>query len=200
MENWPDIRWYEELDSTNSELRRHIKELDNLSVIAAYCQSAGRGQGDHKWSSRRGENLTFTILLRFRDLDVSDALLITCIITLALRDFLLEEGVEARIKWPNDIWVGDRKICGILIENILDHDKVAESIVGIGLNLNQDSWPEDIPNPTSLKLLTGRDYSLEDTLVRLHENIRLRYAMLDADGGRNALKEEFERYMFTLPA
>ena len=177
-----------------------MEGLDNLSVVAARRQTAGRGQGDHTWTSSPGRNLTFSILLRFPSLPASDILVITCIITLAIRDLLLDEGVEARIKWPNDIWVGDRKICGILIENIMDGDSVARSIVGVGLNLNQTSWPEDIPNPVSLKLLTGKVYSSKRVLRRLHEKISLRYAMSGEDGGRKALEEEFRRYMFTLPA
>ena len=200
MEKRPDIRWFGVLDSTNSELRRRLEGLDNLSVVAARRQTAGRGQGDHTWTSSPGRNLTFSILLRFPSLPASDILVITCIITLAIRDLLLDEGVEARIKWPNDIWVGDRKICGILIENIMDGDSVARSIVGVGLNLNQTSWPEDIPNPVSLKLLTGKVYSSKRVLRRLHEKISLRYAMSGEDGGRKALEEEFRRYMFTLPA
>ena len=136
----PDILWLETADSTNSVLRRQISGLDNLSIIAAREQTAGRGQGSHTWFATPGENLTFSILYRFENefaLAAADAILITQVTTLALRDYLLGHGVETRIKWPNDIWAGDRKICGILIENSLTGGFIRESIVGIGLNINE---------------------------------------------------------------
>ena len=195
------IIWLESVDSTNSELRRRISALDNLSVIAAREQSAGRGQGTHTWFASPGENLTFSILYRFTDafrLDAADAILITQVTTLALRDYLLGHGVESRIKWPNDIWVGDRKICGILIENSLSGNSVRESIVGIGLNLNETGWPPALPNPVSLFELTGRRCDPAVELERLHTAIRRRFGMLAGTDGRKALQEEFGKNMFRL--
>ena len=114
--------------------------LANLSVIAARFQTAGRGQGTHTWLSPKDENLTFSILIRFGEdgvpvLPATEAVRISYIATLSIRDFLLDEGIESRIKWPNDIWVEDRKICGMLIENILDGPNVGCSIIGIGINI-----------------------------------------------------------------
>jgi len=195
------ILWLETADSTNHVLRERMAELDNLSVIAAREQTAGRGQGTHTWFSTPGENLTFSILYRFGavgTLAASDALLITQVTTLALRDYLLGHGVQARIKWPNDIWVEDRKICGILIENILEGGLVRESIVGIGLNVNETGWPAELPNPVSLRELTGRRYSPEEELLALHKEIRRRFGMLASPDGRKSLQEEFGKYMFRL--
>lgn len=195
------ILWLETADSTNHVLRERMAELDNLSVIAAREQTAGRGQGTHTWFSTPGENLTFSILYRFGavgTLAASDALLITQVTTLALRDYLLDHGVQARIKWPNDIWVEDRKICGILIENILEGGLVRESIVGIGLNVNETGWPDGLPNPVSLRELTGRRYSPEEELLALHKEIRRRFGMLASPDGRKSLQEEFGKYMFRL--
>lgn len=166
------ILWCESTDSTNSELRRHIGELDNLSIVAAKRQIAGRGQGDHTWCSEPGMNLTFSLLLLFSDdapLNVRDIQEINVYITSVLLEFLRQEGVSAWVKLPNDIWVEDRKICGILIENQLDGHNVASTIVGIGLDLNQCEWPEDLPNPVSLKQLTGKEYPLELTLERISD-------------------------------
>ena len=195
------ILWLETADSTNHVLRERMAELDNLSVIAAREQTAGRGQGTHTWFSTPGENLTFSILYRFGavgTLAASDALLITQVTTLALRDYLLGHGVQARIKWPNDIWVEDRKICGILIENILEGGLVRESIVGIGLNVNETGWPDGLPNPVSLRELTGRRYSPEEELLALHKEICRRFGMLASPDGRKSLQEEFGKYMFRL--
>ena len=193
------ILWHKSVDSTNSEARRHISSLDNLSVVAAESQSAGRGQGDHKWHNEPGENLTFSLLLKFpplRELNVCNVLLLTEMITYALREFLASEGIAARIKWPNDIYVGDLKICGILIENILDGSNVSASIIGVGLNLNQTDFPSDIPNPTSVSLLTGRRYDPAQTLERLCTFISRAADLLQTDSGRATLDAYFNAYMF----
>lgn len=197
------IKWLETVDSTNSELRRNIDSTDNLSVIAAECQNAGRGQGDHTWFASPGKNLTFSILYRFPagssfTLKASQARTITEITTLAIRDYLGKKGISARIKWPNDIWIENRKICGILIENTLDKDRIATSIVGIGLNVNETGWPESLPNPVSMKDLTGEEYSVRDELAALHKEICRRYAQIATPDGRLSLQEEFEKYMFRL--
>ena len=201
MDDRSHILWLETADSTNHALRERLGALDNLSVIAAREQTAGRGQGTHTWFATPGENLTFSILYRFGgvcSLAAADALLITQVTTLALRDYLLGKGVSARIKWPNDIWVGERKICGILIENIVSEGYVRESIVGIGLNVNGTGWPAELPNPVSLRELTGQCYILEEELLALHKEIRRRFRMLASPDGRKSLQEEFGKYMFRL--
>ena len=145
-------------------------------------------------------NLTFSLLYRPAALASADILLITCGTTLGIRDYLLGHGIESRIKWPNDIWVGDRKICGILIENKLDGTTIAESIIGIGFNLNETDWPEELPNPVSLKELTGSDYDPEQELADLAEKICRRLSDIDSAGGRLRLQEEFGKNVFRLPA
>jgi BirA family biotin operon repressor/biotin-[acetyl-CoA-carboxylase] ligase len=201
MAGAPPIFWLESTDSTNYALRARLRELDNLSIVAAREQTAGRGQGTHTWFATPGRNLTFSILYRFGEtcpLAAADAILITQVTTLALRDYLLAHGVEARIKWPNDIWVGDRKICGILIENSLEGASVRESIVGIGLNLNETGWPAELPNPVSLTELTGQRYDTQEELERLHKAICRRFGLLATPDGRKSLQEEFGKYMFRL--
>jgi BirA family biotin operon repressor/biotin-[acetyl-CoA-carboxylase] ligase len=206
MDKLTDIRWLDTVESTNDEARKAVGELDNLSVIAARCQTAGRGQGDHTWHSRPGENLTFTVVLKFgcegglAPLAARDVLLITQAVTLALRRYLKGKGVSARIKWPNDIYAGDRKICGILIENILHGPEVAASIVGIGLNLNQTEFPPDLPNPVSLSLLTGKRYDPEKELVRFMRILRECAGKTNTAGGRRYLDRTFNEYMFRLPS
>lgn len=195
------ILWLETAESTNSELRRRMAGLDNLSIVAAITQTAGRGQGSHSWHSAPGENLTFSILYRYEgpcSLSASEAILITQVTTLALRDYLLGHGVECRIKWPNDIWAGDRKICGILIENTLETGFIRESIVGIGINVNQAEWPPELPNPVSLRELTGQHYRLPDELTAVQKEIRRRFGLLASPDGRKSLQEEFGKYVFRL--
>lgn len=195
----PDILWLETAESTNKSLKEIAETSDNLSVIATTEQTAGRGQGSHSWHSLKGLNLTFSLLYRPQDLHVQDIILITCATTLGIRDYLLDKGVEARIKWHNDIWVGNDKICGILIENSLDGSRIRHSIIGIGFNLNQCEWPADLPNPVSLKQLTGISYDTHAELEKLTEKIGRRLSAIDSGDGRPELQEEFGKYMFKLP-
>ena len=198
----PRILWMESADSTNSELRRRLADCDNLSVVAARSQTAGRGQGSHSWYASPGKNLTFSVLYRFEGaftLAAADALLITQITTLAIRDYLSGYGISAGIKWPNDIWVDGRKICGILIENTVESGFIRESIVGIGINLNETAWPAELPNPVSLYELTHRFYLPEVELQRLEKEIRRRFGFLATPDGRTSLQEEFGKHMFMLP-
>ncbi len=199
MDDKAGIIWLKLTDSTNDEARRRLDALDNLSVLAAETQTAGRGQGDHTWTSAPGQNLTFTLVLKFppcAPIATSEILLITQAVTGGIRRYLLSKGVESRIKWPNDIYVGDRKICGILIENILDGKQVSSSMIGIGLNLNQDRFPADLPNPVSLRQLTGRTYDLRTELVLLREALKKTAFLLDSQEGRSELSRDFDAFVF----
>ena len=148
-----DIIWLNEVDSTNKYVKMHVDELDNLSVVTALTQTAGRGQGDHKWHSKPGENLLFTILLKNPDVLPADQAIISNTVAESVVKVLEKHGIEAWIKPPNDIWVADKKICGILIEHSLRAGRISWTIIGIGLNVNQTVFPEDLPNPTSMAIL-----------------------------------------------
>ena len=197
------IEWLETVDSTNSEAKRRLEALDNLSVLAAVEQTAGRGRGSHSWISSPGENLTFTLILRFGEggispLPSSEVVRITHFCTLAVCDYLESQGLQTRIKWPNDIWIANRKICGILIENTFSGDYLKDSIVGIGLNLNQTAFDPALPNPVSLRLLTGREYSPASALDELYKAICRRAEQLSGADGRSALELEFSKRMFVI--
>lgn len=167
-----DIIWHDSLDSTNDEALRRLDCLDNLSVIAAVSQTAGRGQRGNAWKSTPGDNLTFSIVMKYGDgllppVPASAQFLVSEVTALAVSSFLRENGVPAKIKWPNDIYAADRKICGILIEHRVRGGMLSSSVCGIGLNLNQTLFPSDLPNPTSMKIETGMDFSPKATLERL---------------------------------
>lgn len=190
------IRWYDIIDSTNSQARRCLDEIDNMAVFAAAYQTAGRGQRGNRWSSARGENLTFSILLKGAaagGIGAGEQFRLSEVAALATYDFILSEGVECRIKWPNDIYFRDRKICGILIENILEGDAVAASIIGIGINLNQTEFPPELLNPVSLKMLTGVHRQPETALEKFMEHFTLR---LQDIGDSEALKAAYESVMY----
>ena len=152
-----DIIWLESVDSTNEEAKRHISDIDNLSVLSALEQTAGRGQRGNKWTSNTGENLMFSIVLKDPKISARDQFVLNEIASLAVVDFLSMHGISARIKWPNDIYVGLKKICGILIENSLHGTAISSSIIGIGLNINQRNFNVNLPNPTSMVLCRAED-------------------------------------------
>lgn len=163
------IIWYESIDSTNNEAIRHISELDNLSVLAAVEQTAGRGQRGNSWKSAAGRNLTFSIVLKFGDgdlpdLSAKDQFRITLAATLSVRRFLAMKGADTRVKWPNDIYAGRKKICGMLIENGLEGSGLKWSVIGIGINVNQKDFRTDMINAVSLSALTGQEYPLRESL------------------------------------
>jgi BirA family biotin operon repressor/biotin-[acetyl-CoA-carboxylase] ligase len=146
----------DQIGSTNTYVAEHHSELLSDTVIVTDNQTAGRGQRGNSWEAEPGKNLTFTILVRPTDFRAIRQFSLSEATAVAIVDVINEElGVEAKIKWPNDIYVGDKKICGILIENVLSGDTLSVCIAGIGVNLNQTVFRSDAPNPTSLLLELG---------------------------------------------
>ena len=152
-----DIIWFKSIDSTNDEAKRSINDIDNLSVVSALSQSAGRGQRGNSWSSAEGENLTFSVVLKFGQegfpaLPADKSFVLIELASLSVIKLLDSHGIQARIKWPNDIYVGKNKICGMLVENVFCKSGLKSSIIGIGLNINQRNFDVNLPNPTSMLL------------------------------------------------
>lgn len=154
------ITWFDSIDSTNSEARRQLPANAKMSVYAAKFQTSGRGQRGNKWSSAAGQNLTFSVLLNFThpqmpDLAVRNQFLLSIVASLSVSDLLRKLNIRNTIKWPNDIYIGRRKVCGMLIENIVGNAGLEHSIIGIGLNLNQTEFPPELVNPTSVLVSSG---------------------------------------------
>jgi BirA family biotin operon repressor/biotin-[acetyl-CoA-carboxylase] ligase len=162
-----NINWYETVDSTNSEALKKFSKSDDFTVFAARYQTSGRGQKGTSWESEEGKNLTFSLLLKPDALKAENQFVIAQIVTVAIKRYLKSRGVEATIKWPNDIYVDDLKICGILIEHFLAGDTLSGSVIGVGLNINQEKFVSGAPNPVSLKQITGKEYDLEEELEAL---------------------------------
>ena len=194
MESKTRIKWFDSLDSTNDELLRHLPTYDNLSVVAAVEQFAGRGQRGNRWLSKPGDNLTFSLLLRPDGLPARDIMSITFLASVVIRDWLREEGIPALIKWPNDLYVGNRKVCGMLIENGFAEGMVAWSVIGIGINLNQTRFPGELVNPVSLKRITGKEYDPTSALERICQLFEMRLPALSGD--RNRLFEDYCEGLF----
>ena len=194
MESKTDIIWLERVDSTNDEARRHISEIDNLSVVSALEQTKGRGQRGNRWSSQPGENLIFSLVVKDFRIKANEQSAISQATALSLVDLLSRHEIKARIKWPNDIYAGDEKICGILIENSLKGSEIDWSIIGIGLNVNQTAFPEDLPNPTSMKLCTGNSnpYNTREILEEFMGIFTGYYReYLNGNGALDRLEEQF---------
>ena len=143
--------WLDSVDSTNSEALRRLPSLPSGMVLAAVEQTAGRGQRGNTWFSEPGKNLTFSVVLKSLDLPAAEAFRLNCLCSVAVSDFLASYGVSSLIKWPNDIYAGGRKICGMLLENGLVDGLVAYSVMGIGINVNQTEFPQ-LANATSMVL------------------------------------------------
>lgn len=166
----------ESTTSTNDDAREG--KYTHLDAIWAERQSCGRGQRGHVWLSNEGENLTFSVVLTPDFLPIDHQFLLSEIVALALVDTMSEYDIECRIKWTNDIYVGDSKLAGILIEHSLSGERIARTIVGIGLNVNQLIFPTDLPNPTSMATVTGCKFDRRAILERLLANLEMLYNQL----------------------
>lgn len=169
------IKWFKTIESTNNRIAADKGSLPDKSVYAADFQTAGKGQRGNRWESNAAENLLFSILLKPTDILAEDQFIISQAVTLGIQGYIRSKGITAKIKWPNDIYAGDRKICGILIENTVNGHQLSSSIVGIGFNLNQLVFSPDIPNPVSLSMLTDVTYDPKDELPDLLSNIFAEY-------------------------
>ncbi|MDR1199126.1 MAG: biotin--[acetyl-CoA-carboxylase] ligase [Prevotellaceae bacterium] len=160
--------WYGETESTNDLAHAAINSKEsNGTVFAADSQTKGRGQRSNTWESEPSKNLTFSIVLYPDFLKADEQFLLSKAISVATVDLLNEYGLPAKIKWPNDIYAGDKKITGILIENNIIGNRIASSIIGVGLNVNQRIFVSDAPNPTSIAIELGREFDRKIMLERL---------------------------------
>ena len=148
-------------------------------VIITDYQTKGKGTDLNSWESEKGKNLTFSLIL-YPNITADQQFRINKAISTGIYDFLLAELPNQRIsiKWPNDIYIDDRKACGILIQNSVMGNKLEYMVVGIGLNVNQTQFKSNAPNPVSLKMITGIEYNLETLLQKLLNCIFDRYANL----------------------
>lgn len=166
---------YPELTSTNTELSRLADEgAPHGTCVSCHTQTAGRGQRGNTWESLPGANATLSILLRPQGIHPRSQFCISEAVALAVAqtlDHYLPPSLAPEVKWPNDIYVGNSKICGILIENRISATSIDRSIAGIGVNINQPRFLSDAPNPVSLLQLTGRTHSVTEFEQRLAEAV-----------------------------
>lgn len=157
----------EQTHSTSTLLReQYSDDLPHLYTIRTDFQTAGRGQAGNSWESEQGKNLLFSTLLRYDGICATKQWRLSMLVAVALWDTLAKylPNDQLSIKWPNDIYYGDKKLVGILIENSLSGPYVEYSIVGIGVNVNQTKWMSNAPNPISMQEITGKEYDVEALL------------------------------------
>lgn len=163
------IEKLEETTSTNdylSELCRQGKAEEFYTVIAEK-QTAGKGQRGNSWISESGKSLTFSLVLYPTVLEANKQFFLSMLAAVSIVDALTDYTEGFSIKWPNDIYWKDKKICGILIENELEGNFLGQSIIGIGLNVNQTSYPSSLPNPISLHQIVGKEINREEILRKI---------------------------------
>lgn len=184
-------------DSTNSYLKGlYAKQpLTDYTAVITEKQTQGRGQMGSVWESQASKNLTFSVFKDLTGIRLIYPFYISIAIALALIKTLeLFSIPRLSIKWPNDILSADKKICGVLVENVIKQQNITASIIGIGLNVNQTEF-ENLPQASSLKNISGNIYDLNELAISIIENIKIYFNLL-AKGNLNILKGAYESYLF----
>ena len=192
-----EIIKFDHLTSTNRLAQDMMAEgrIKEGLVICAGFQSAGKGQVGNTWESESGKNLLISIILHPKDVLAEEQFVLNEAISMGICDFLSQYTKGVSVKWPNDIYVNNDKIAGILIENSVIENSIESSVAGIGLNLNQERFSPSLSNPISLKQLTGVEYDINSTLNELLKRLDIRYRQL-LFGDRDQLKSDYENRLF----
>ncbi|MGC3948754.1 MAG: biotin--[acetyl-CoA-carboxylase] ligase [Chryseolinea sp.] len=192
-----EVVFMPECHSTNSfalDRCQQVPPPTEGTIIITNNQFAGRGQRGNNWKAAPGENLTFSVILKPTFLLLSDQFLLNVCSALAVADFLIEEGCsQVSVKWPNDVYIGNKKVCGILVESQIRGNQLIWSVLGIGLNINQQTF--SISTATSLSVATRNAYDLDVCLSALVPFIEARYLQL-RQGNKDTLVSEYEARLY----
>jgi len=188
-----------ETESTNNYANSQIREnvVPEGTVFLAYEQTAGRGQLRNFWESEAGKNLTFSLILYPDFLEIRRQFMLSKVVALGIYTALHKYVDQLRIKWPNDIYVGNQKLGGILIENSIMCGLLKSSVVGIGLNVNQTEFRSAAPNPVSLRILTNQHYDCDRMLTEVLSGINRYYSLL-REGEEEKIDQEFISVLYRL--
>lgn len=182
--------------STSTLLREQYSDaLPHFYTIRTDYQTAGRGQAGNSWESEAGKNLLFSTLLRYEKIHAASQWRLSMLVAVALWDILAKylPKEQLAIKWPNDIYFGDKKLAGILIENSLSGEYVGYTIVGIGVNVHQTIWRSNAPNPISMKEITGDEYDVETVMKGWIDSMKS-WELLTTE----EIKEAYLRHLYRL--
>ncbi|MBQ2508818.1 MAG: biotin--[Bacteroidales bacterium] len=190
------ILHFDVIDSTHHYCQLlDLRQVEELSLFWVDSQTAGVGQRGNRWESQPGRNLTFSFVLHPSFLPPQQQFLLTEAMSVAVSDWLLSQVDDVHVKWPNDIYVGRRKLCGTLLEARIAHGRFESAICSMGVNINQMDFPEWVPNPVSLAQLTGCEYRLEECLDALVEHLEHCYAQLREGNGDQLHRQYLERLL-----
>lgn len=194
-----NLLFFQNLPSTNAHTFDLLKKskLPEGTILYTNYQSAGKGYSGNKWESEDGKNLLISIILYPSFIKPEDQFLISMVISLGVCDFLMRFIPECSIKWPNDIWVNNDKIAGLLLESSLTGNQIEFTVAGIGLNINQQRFLSNVPNPVSLNQLTGVNYDLPSSLEKLASDLDKRYKQL-IGGNYGQIKKEYVSKLYRL--
>ena len=189
----------EVVDSTNNYANSQIRvnELPEGTVFLAYEQTAGRGQVKNIWESAAGQNLLFSVVLYPHFIEIRQQYMLSKVVSLGIYKAMSKYISALKIKWPNDIYAGTRKLGGILIENSIMNGVLKNSVVGMGINVNQTVFCSDAPNPVSLSMLTNEHYDCDVILYEILVAIDWYYALL-RNGGDEIIDNEFTASLYRL--
>lgn len=172
----------DKVDSTNTVIKRFNIKKDQLLTVAAKYQSGGYGQKGNSWESRDGENLLFSMIFYADFIPAGRQFLISQAVSLSIRKALcayIPNEDMITIKWPNDIYYGDKKICGFLVSCDIEEGHLGLCTIGIGLNINQDSFASDAPNPISLKQIIHAEKNITEIKLKIISYFEKYYNILD---------------------
>jgi len=186
------------INSTNTYLKQLAKEIgtSNWTVVSAEFQTYGRGQVQTKWMSDKGKNLIFSILIKFEALKIKNQFYLNCAISLGIFEALKKYSLpQLKIKWPNDIMAVNKKIGGVLIENSLMNDSIYQTVVGIGLNINQELFSEDLPKVISMINLLNKEFDRDEILFQIVASIKVQIKLLE-ENKFELLHRNYEQQLF----
>ena len=187
------------IDSTNNYLKKIIlnEGIIDYTIVTAKFQTEGKGQLGTKWESEHSKNLICSVYKKNINIKVQDQFVISALVSLALIKTLGKVNLSnSYIKWPNDIMSDNKKICGILIENIVKENYIKDAVIGIGLNVNQTIF-NNLPNATSIKNLIGTSCSKDEILKDLVKNLEYYFNKLDKSS-INSIFEKYEDALFRI--
>jgi BirA family biotin operon repressor/biotin-[acetyl-CoA-carboxylase] ligase len=193
------IDYLEETESTNSWLRTRAEEFssEDIMVVRTDYQTAGRGCGTNSWESERGKNLLFSLLCRPKNIPATDQFILSMANALALKRTLDDYVDDIKIKWPNDIYWRDKKICGTLIETTLQGSRIKDCIIGTGININQREFRSDAPNPVSLYQILGHEVDCGELLHKVLDNIA-KYITMVENGLWEDIRTSYRYHLYRL--
>ncbi len=185
------------IDSTNSFLKEmaHNSTLENYTIVTTGTQTNGRGQMGTQWVSEPSKNLLCSVYVTFNGLPVSNQVLINYAVSLAIINTLEKYNVpKLAVKWPNDILSFNYKLCGTLVENVIQNNEVKSSVIGIGLNVNQIDFEKGF-NATSIKKEIGREINLDKLLEDLISELKISIGYI-TNSATNILKENYLKWLY----